>query len=266
MKKYFKIDDYEDAGIIQYAEFEGEYIYREVNRYNVEFYEDKEEWELSLNSQDTGLQGWSLTYLGYTKEDEISKEEFEKIWEYVKKLHQESPSNSQVQTNHVNRKKQNIVKQKGTNYLNVEETNKEVKAENNALDLRYKKNKDLRLTEKEDRPSVHFMQQTGEFIIIGRSILEDSGSFYAMLTNWVASYGENYPNKLITLKLDLEQINTSSQTFLLGFIQGIPSKNLQVEWYYETEDQEDEALDVAEMFEVPFYLINKITGEKYKVN
>lgn len=259
MKKYFKIDDYEDAGIIQYVEFKGEYVSREVNRYNVEFYEDKEEWELSLNSQDTG---WSLTYLGYNKDDEISQEEFEEIWEYAKKLDQEKSSNSQVRANHTNRKKQKKVKQKGVTHLNIEVTNEQVKAGNDVLDLRYEKNKDLILTEKEDRPSVHFVQQNGEFIISGKSILEDSGSFYAMLTNWVVSYGENYPNTLITLKLDLDQINTSNQTFLLGFIQDIPSKNLQVEWYYETEDQEEMGTEYFEYFDIPFVLINKLTGNK----
>ena len=132
----------------------------------------------------------------------------------------------------------------------------------NISDLVYKKNEDLKLPKTEDRPLIHFTQQTGEFEMSGRSILDDSGGFYARLTDWVVSYSEYYPNKLITLILDLEYVNTSGHTYLLGFIHELASKNLQVEWYYETEDQEEIGEEYYNLLDAPFTLINKLNGDK----
>ena len=86
MKKYFKIDNFEDEGIIQY----GEYAAREVNFYDLSFYEHKDkesEWELSVNDEDLGLKGWPLDYLELSSEESIAPEEFEKVWQKALKLH-----------------------------------------------------------------------------------------------------------------------------------------------------------------------------------
>jgi hypothetical protein len=266
MKKYFKIDNLEDFGMIQYAEFDDGYVVREVNFYDLNFDEhsDKEaEWESSVDGENLGLKGLSLDYLELPLNENITSEEFEKVWQQALKLHKQP-------------KGEKIKKRPKTTQLSPEKKKKqndqkrEVKKFwkgywQNFPDTTYDQGKDLVISGTEDTPNVYFDNSKGNLLIEGRSLLDDSALFYARLDSWLGDYLKNNPQKKITLILNIEYINTQGHSCLLGFIQNIPNKNnSRVNWHFETEDQEDQGLDMADLFDIPFFLINKTTGEKYQ--
>lgn len=274
MKKYFKVNNLEEAGVIQYAEFEGEYVKREVNFYDRNFYEHKNldyEWELSIDGQDLGFKDWSLSYLEFSPEEEISSTEFEEVWQKALLMYQAKVNSSdddytdsrdnldEYQTPPLvpgNKKK-----------VWTEQEHKEYWRHywENYPGAPYHTGNDLFIPSTETSPDILFKYQTGSFMIKGTSTLDEPGVFYNDLIEWIENYLTDNPAQEICFKVDIDFFGTHDNAMLLDIFSQLPDHSI-VEWYYETEDQEDEALDVAEMFEVPFYLINKITGEKYKVN
>lgn len=266
MKKYFKIDNLEDFGIIQYAEFDDGYVVREVNFYDLNFNEhsDKEvEWESSVDGENLGLKGLSLDYLELPLKENVTSKEFEKVWQQALKLQKQQkgekikkrPETTQLSPE--NKKKQN-------------DQNREAKKFwedywQNFPDTTYRQDKDLVISGTEDTPTVHFDQNNAYFLIKGKSLLYDSGTFYAKLDAWLDGYLKYNPDTDVTLALDFEYINTHGYSSLIGLIVNISNnKGLKVNWYFETEDQEDQGLDMADMFDIPFFLINNTTGEKYQ--
>lgn len=84
MKKYFKIDNLEELGILHYVEFNEEWVTREINFYDKNFYDHKDresEWDLSIDNKHLSFRGWSLSYLGFSEQERILPEEFEKTWQ-----------------------------------------------------------------------------------------------------------------------------------------------------------------------------------------
>lgn len=87
----------------------------------------------------------------------------------------------------------------------------------------------------------------GIMIIQGRSIIEDTISFYNPIIDWV----KQCSSKKFTLEVRLEYMNTSSSKQVFTILKTIKDnfsvKDVYIKWYYE-EDDED-MLDTGKDFE-----------------
>lgn len=110
-------------------------------------------------------------------------------------------------------------------------------------------------------PKVVFDPESYTFLIEGRSIPEDSVSFYRKLYGWVENVG---PQLTGTVEFDfrLEYFNTSSSKCLLDLFKMIQRLHEQndkviVNWYVEDEDpdMEETGEDYKSMLEMPFNVI-----------
>lgn len=109
-------------------------------------------------------------------------------------------------------------------------------------------------------PAINFNSQTGILSINGRSIPEDSVSFFEPLQNIVRQYLENsLPNNTINIRLDY--LNSSSTACLLGILRDYEKLNKTittiVNWQYESEDEDilNIGLNFSEIIDLKFNMI-----------
>ena len=97
-------------------------------------------------------------------------------------------------------------------------------------------------------PEVEF-NASGELLLKGRSIPENSIEFYKPLIEWISNYSEN-PKENTLVNIQLEYFNTSSSKCILDVfkkLESISDSSVSVKWYYE-EDDED-MLEAGEDYE-----------------
>jgi hypothetical protein len=93
----------------------------------------------------------------------------------------------------------------------------------------------------------------GEMILQGRSILEDTNSFYNPIIDWV----KNYTSEKFVLEVRMEYVNTSSSKQLFTLLQTLKSnpfiKEVNVKWFYEVDDEDmlDMGKDYQSMINLP---------------
>ncbi len=109
-------------------------------------------------------------------------------------------------------------------------------------------------------PAINFNSQSGILSINGRSIPEDSVSFFEPLQNIVRQYLENsLPNNTINIRLDY--LNSSSTACLLGILRDYEKLNKSVttivNWQYESEDEDilNIGLNFSEIIDLKFNMI-----------
>ncbi|HRD40191.1 MAG TPA: DUF1987 domain-containing protein [Bacteroidia bacterium] len=90
-------------------------------------------------------------------------------------------------------------------------------------------------------PNVEF-NTNGNLLISGTSISENAVAFYHPLINWVKEFVQTQPAK-ITLNINLDYINTSSNTCLLKMLSEIKSgislaEQLTIIWNFDKEDED----------------------------
>jgi len=109
-------------------------------------------------------------------------------------------------------------------------------------------------------PAINFNLQTGILSINGRSIPEDSVSFFEPLQNIIRQYLENsLPNNTINIRLDY--LNSSSTACLLGILRDYEKLNKTittiVNWQYESEDEDilNIGLNFSEIIDLKFNMI-----------
>lgn len=97
----------------------------------------------------------------------------------------------------------------------------------------------LRIEGTPKTPEVEF-KGSGELLLKGRSIPENSVEYYAPLMDWIDSYGNSpEPNTLVNVQL--EYFNTSSSKCILDVFKKLESINgssVKVKWYYEEDDED----------------------------
>ncbi len=108
-------------------------------------------------------------------------------------------------------------------------------------------------------PGINFDVQTGELLLEGISIPENTIEFYAPVMNWLNSYKDQAQSKT-TLVLKLEYFNTSTSVILLNIFKvfsQIEASELKVKWFFEEDDIEMEEVgeDYQNIVKVPFELI-----------
>lgn len=107
-------------------------------------------------------------------------------------------------------------------------------------------------------PMVALDAETGELIIRGRSIPNDSANFWQKLIDWFNLYVLS-PKPDTLVKLDIEYFNVSSSKYLLNILYTLNDLNnsnhkAKVEWIYQEGDNEmlEVGKDYAFMVNVPF--------------
>jgi hypothetical protein len=82
------------------------------------------------------------------------------------------------------------------------------------------------------------LNPTGEILIHGRSIVEDSHAFYTPILEWVSGCESN--SLKVEVKLDYMNTSSSKQIYsLLILIQErFDAKNVLVNWFYEEGDED----------------------------
>tara|TARA_B100001057_G_C22512723_1_gene818586 strand:+ start:100 stop:474 length:375 start_codon:yes stop_codon:yes gene_type:complete len=107
---------------------------------------------------------------------------------------------------------------------------------------------DLKLEGSAKTPFVEF-SSSGELLLKGRSIPENSIEFYKPLIEWIDGYSQSV-NENTVLSVQLEYFNTSSSKCILDVfkkLETLSGSNVSVKWYYE-EDDED-MLEAGEDYE-----------------
>lgn len=106
------------------------------------------------------------------------------------------------------------------------------------------------------RPTVLFNSSTGQFRLLGRSILENSIAFYEPIVRWIESYIRK-PASLTEFHMELEYFNTSTSKYILQIMQLFESLcdcgcNVVIVWYYADEDMLELGNDYQQIVKVPF--------------
>jgi hypothetical protein len=107
---------------------------------------------------------------------------------------------------------------------------------------------DLILEGSAKTPTIDF-KSSGELLIKGRSIPENSIEFYKPLIDWITDYSDN-PKENTIVNIQLEYFNTSSSKCILDVfkkLESIDGSSVSIKWYYE-EDDED-MLEAGEDYE-----------------
>jgi hypothetical protein len=89
------------------------------------------------------------------------------------------------------------------------------------------------------QPTVDFVEQSGVCEISGESFMEETGSFYQPLVEWVKEYGRNH-DKIVFI-FSLTYYNTSTSKWLLAILKELREienngGSVTVTWYYTPDD------------------------------
>lgn len=84
--------------------------------------------------------------------------------------------------------------------------------------------------------------EDGRVFIMGRSIIENPGSFFDPVHTWIADYAKNWKGRT-KIELGFEYINTGSIKWLYLIIRELAemcnmSDNITITWYYEQGDED----------------------------
>ncbi len=111
-------------------------------------------------------------------------------------------------------------------------------------------------------PQVEFNHLTGELVLEGRSIPENSGKVYEPLLEWINEYVKS-PCNITNFHLNIEYFNSSSLIWITKIILALsntklPGAIVYIHLYFEVEDFEDGITEeLSDLIEV---LSDKIHG------
>jgi endo-1,4-beta-mannosidase len=105
--------------------------------------------------------------------------------------------------------------------------------------------------------------EPGRIFIMGRSIIEDPGSFYDPVHKWISGYIHNHTGKT-QIELGFEYINTGSLKWLYILLRELSdmknlSNNSSITWHYEQGDDDmyELGLIIKSLVECPFTVIEE---------
>lgn len=118
----------------------------------------------------------------------------------------------------------------------------------------------IRLESTEDTPKIILDSVNNVFEISGRSIPEDSATFYKPILEWIDQYGAK-PNPKTNFVFNLEYFNTSSSKLILDILTKLEAlqkngNDLVIVWCYreDDEDMQDAGQEYSELVQIPFEL------------
>lgn len=112
-------------------------------------------------------------------------------------------------------------------------------------------------------PKIEFDPNTGNFLLEGRSIPENSMEYYKPLIEWVDEYVKSpQPDTLLTV--NLEYFNTSTSKCLVELFRKLENlqPNVKILWQYEEEDEDmmESGEDFRKIIRIPIEM-RKVTQE-----
>ncbi len=112
-------------------------------------------------------------------------------------------------------------------------------------------------------PQIEFNANKGVLTISGRSIPENSISFYKPLFDWIDTYVET-PTPLTEVSFNLEYFNTSSSKCILDMLRKLErlaenGKEASVNWFFDEgdEDMEESGNDFKSLINLDIHLVMK---------
>jgi hypothetical protein len=112
-------------------------------------------------------------------------------------------------------------------------------------------------------PEISFNSQTGNLVISGRSIPENSIAFYQPLFDWLDEYIKK-PSLDTIFEFNLEYFNTSSSKCILDMLRKLEllserQHNTSVKWYFDEgdEDMEESGNDFKSLINLDIELVMK---------
>ena len=107
-------------------------------------------------------------------------------------------------------------------------------------------------------PEVDF-NSSGELLLKGRSIPENSIEFYKPLIEWLETYAES-PSSTTVLSVQLEYFNTSSSKCILDVfkkLEAVSESEISIKWHYEEDDEDmlEAGEDYDAIIDLPFEMI-----------
>jgi hypothetical protein len=112
----------------------------------------------------------------------------------------------------------------------------------------------LQIAGTETTPTINFNTSINQFIIEGRSLMENAGTFYKPVNEWLIQYRQNpNPKTELTIRLDYLNTETSRQFLdLFKIMEGIAGSKIVWQFSDEDEDMEEMGQELAELVRVPF--------------
>ncbi|MDF1673624.1 MAG: DUF1987 domain-containing protein [Vicingaceae bacterium] len=109
-----------------------------------------------------------------------------------------------------------------------------------------------------DTPEIIFNKTNGEILIEGRSIPENSNTFYTPFIDELKKYSQS-PMEKTTVSFRLDYFNTSSSKSILEILRILKSitisgKQVEINWFYDEHDEEIEesGADFSSIVQMPF--------------
>lgn len=112
----------------------------------------------------------------------------------------------------------------------------------------------LKIDAGDDTPAVYLDKSNGIFEISGRSLPEDTVSFYAPVFDWIKTYA-HAPNPSTDFTFKLDYFNTSSSKIILDMISLLREiAGARIVWYSREDDEEvyDAGEEFSEQVSIPF--------------
>jgi len=111
----------------------------------------------------------------------------------------------------------------------------------------------------EKSPTVNFDNETGLLVLEGRSLIEDSESFYLPLVEWIIKYTELPAPKTI-VDLNFEYFNTSCSKWLITITKQLKilfekKPETIINWYYEDDDVLEYGEVIRDLVDIPINMI-----------
>jgi hypothetical protein len=117
-------------------------------------------------------------------------------------------------------------------------------------------------------PTIYFDPDKRVLRFEGRSIPEDTISFYEPILKWIEKYVEAERPDTTDLHINLEYFNTSTSRYLFGILKTLEAYHtkgspVQIHWYYEKDDLEmlESGEDYASILKIPFKMVPVDTEE-----
>lgn len=117
---------------------------------------------------------------------------------------------------------------------------------------------DLKIEGSAKTPTIEF-KGSGELLLKGRSIPENSIEFYKPILDWIENYGGTPKDKTI-VNVQLEYFNTSSSKCILDVFKKLETLSdtaIDINWYYEEDDEDmlEAGEDYQAIIDIPFKMI-----------
>ena len=115
-------------------------------------------------------------------------------------------------------------------------------------------------------PEVDFNPMEGVLMLKGRSLVEDSESFYLPLVEWIQKYIED-PKEGTVIDFKFEYFNTSCSKWLITITKELKvlyekDPSTQINWYYEDDDVLEYGEVICDLVDIPINMIETEVEEE----